>query len=99
MVRFLEIKGHNCLFVCWFVFYYRTGTSLLRFPLLAQSNPPGSISTRATWLFLRSYHRYVIQPVSRVPGLGQITWRIVLTKNMRGHLGKKMHRNREIAGE
>ena len=29
------------------------------------------------------------------PGPGQITWRIVMTKKMRGHL----HRNRELAGE
>jgi len=26
----------------------------------------------------------------RVPGLGQITWWIVMTKKMRGHLGKKI---------
>jgi len=29
----------------------------------------------------------------------QITWRIVWTKKIRGHLGKKLHENREIAGE
>jgi len=37
--------------------------------------------------------------VTRVPGLGQITLRIVLTKKMRGHLGIKLHGNREIAGD
>jgi len=28
----------------------------------------------------------------RVPGLGQITWRFVLTKKLRGHVGKKIAR-------
>jgi len=32
----------------------------------------------------------------RVPGLGQITWWIVCWQKMRGHLGKKLHGNREI---
>jgi len=32
-----------------------------------------------------------------VPRLGQIIWRIVLTKNLRGHSGKKIAQNREIA--
>jgi len=36
--------------------------------------------------------------VSRVPRLGQITWRIVLTKKW-GSLAKKLHQNREIAGD
>jgi len=36
------------------------------------------------------------QSTPRVPGLGQITWRIVLTKKMMGHLEKKSHGNREI---
>ena len=31
-----------------------------------------------------------------VPGLGQITWWIVMTKKMRGHWGKTLHRNWEI---
>jgi len=44
---------------------------------------------------------YLIRPqgTTRVPGLGQITWRIVLTKKMRVHLGKKLHENREIASD
>jgi len=36
---------------------------------------------------------------ARVQGLGSITWRMVLTKKLRGHLRKKLHGNREIAGE
>jgi len=35
----------------------------------------------------------------RVPGLGQIAWRIVLTKKLRGHSAKKIHGNREIAAD
>jgi len=38
-----------------------------------------------------------LQPFGgRVTGMGQITWRIVLTKKMRGHL---LHRHQEIASE
>jgi hypothetical protein len=33
---------------------------------------------------------------SRVPGLGQITWWIVMPKKMRGHSRKKLHKNRKI---
>jgi hypothetical protein len=37
--------------------------------------------------------------LGRVPGLGQITWRIVLIKKMRGRSGKKIYRNPEIVVE
>jgi len=31
----------------------------------------------------------------RVPGLGQITWQIVLTKKMRGHEGENLTKRQE----
>jgi len=37
--------------------------------------------------------------VKGVPGLGQITWRIMLTKKSRGHSGEKWNGNGEIAAE
>jgi len=50
---------------------------------------PGAVILRLVVVLLQA----------RVPGLCQITWRIVMTKKMRSHLAKKLHKNREIAVE
>jgi len=45
-------------FVCLFFCCYATRKSILGFPPWKGSKPPGRISTRAAYLFLRSYQRY-----------------------------------------
>ena len=50
------------------------------------------VSHRYVWLMSHVYMTCMSHGAVRVPGLGQITWWIVMTKKMRGHLGKKVAR-------
>jgi len=75
------------LFDCLFVCCYKPRKSLLRLPPLARSKPPGSISTRAAYLFLRSYRRHT---TARRHFTCQLRWTLrKLSTNTQGSQGER----------
>jgi len=73
LVAFLDLNIFPPCFSSFFLFFccYQTRKSLLILPPWAWSKTPGSVSTRAAKLFLRSYQRYTI---ARRHSMRQLKW-------------------------